>query len=883
MALELYRKKRNFKTTPEPEGRVATRKPRHLAFVVQKHAASHLHYDFRLELNGVLLSWAVPKGPSLDPNDKRLAIHVEDHPIEYGGFEGVIPPGQYGSGTVQLWDRGTWIPKGDAEEDYKKGRLKFTLDGGKLRGGWTLVRSHGAGYGKDGKGWLLIKEEDEYARPVHEASVVEEHPNSVASGRSLEEIAQDQDRVWHSSKSVAENVKSGAVARKSSRGATDPGAIRGAVKAPLSAFVEPQLATLVDEPPPGVGWVHEMKLDGYRILARIESGGARLYSRNGKDWTANFQTIAKAVAGLPARTAWIDGEVVVLQPDGRSSFQALQNALSRADARDFHYYVFDLPYLDDYDLRQARLIDRKRALQALVGQGAGTVRFSAHVEGAGREYFEQACGLGLEGIISKRADVGYQSGRGRSWVKVKCEMRQEMVIGGYTDPEGARVGFGALLLGVYENGKLRYSGKVGTGFDDATLESLKARLDALAQKEPPFVNPPRGAEARRAHWVAPELVAEVRFTEWTNDGTLRHPSFQGLREDKTAAAVVRERPAARQGADDAAVEAASAKTPARKKVAAGRRGSAAADRSGGSSVAGIALSNATKMLYPEASITKRDLACYYDTVAEWILPHLENRPLTLVRCPNGWNKQCFYQKNADESVDAAIGRVTVETSEGPACYMMANSLSALVALVQMGALEIHPWGSTSPELERPDRIIFDFDPDDDLEWMQVVEAVRLMKTLLEEIGLEGFLKTTGGKGLHVVVPIRPTLPWEEAKGFSKAVAELLARTFPDRYTDKITKSRRRGKIFIDYLRNASGATAIAPYAVRAREHAPVATPIGWDELAKEVRYDHFNVRNIPARLKRLKTDPWAGFFDLRQAVTADMMKKVGYFSKAAAK
>jgi len=869
MALELYRRKRNFRTTPEPEGKVVRRRDRNLAFVIQKHAASHLHYDFRLELNGVLLSWAVPKGPSLDPNDKRLAMHVEDHPIEYGDFEGIIPPRQYGAGTVLLWDRGTWTPKEDPEAGYRKGKLKFTLDGDKLHGGWTLVKSHGGKYGKQGNAWFLIKEDDAYAEPAHEASVVQEHPNSVASGRTLEEIAADKDRVWHSSRSVADNVKSGAVGRPKRKAALAPQKVRGAAKASLPEFVEPQLATLVGAPPTGQGWVHEVKLDGYRILARVEDGAARLYSRNGKEWTANFPAIARAAGRLPAQSAWLDGEVVVLQPDGRSSFQALQNALSRG-GDELYYYVFDLPYLDGYDLRRAALLDRKQLLEALMAAKGDPLRLSAHVAAPGADYFKEACRLKLEGIICKRADAEYTSGRGRSWLKVKCEMRQEMVIGGYTDPEGARTGFGALLVGVYENGRLRYSGKVGTGFDAATLAALKSKLDALRQEQPPFVNPPRGAEARRSHWVRPELVAEIRFTEWTDDGTLRHPSFQGLREDKNAGEVVRERPA-RDGA------ARSDESPARKSAAARKKSAAkAAAEKAGDVVAGVALTNATKVMYPEAGLTKRDLACYYESVARRILPHLANRPLTLVRCPNGWNKPCFFQKNADDAVDPAIERVQVTTSEGPARYMMANSLEAIVALVQMGVLEIHPWGSSRPKLGCPDRMIFDFDPDDELRWSDVVEAVSLMKTLLEEIGLQGYLKTTGGKGLHVVIPLKPARGWDEVKGFSKSVAEFLVRTFPERFTDKVTKSRRRGKIFIDYLRNAEGATAISAYAVRGRANAPVATPIAWSELSEEVRFDHFNVRNVPARLKRMKRDPWADFFDNAQTITAAMMKKVGY-------
>lgn len=857
MSLEPYRRKRNFKTTPEPAGRVARRRRTGLVYVIQKHAASHLHYDFRLELEGVLLSWAVPKGPSLDPNDKRLAMHVEDHPLEYGDFEGVIPPRQYGSGTVLLWDRGTWTPKGDPRESYRKGKLKFSLAGDKLHGDWTLVRSHGGRYGSDGKAWLLIKEDDEYAQPAREGPVVDEHPLSVASGRSIEEIAADKDRVWQSNKSVAENVASGAVVKRRRKPGPDPSRVAGASKAPLSASITPQLALLVDRPPEGEGWVHEMKYDGYRILCRVADGKAQLYSRNGKAWTSKLQPVADAASALPVRSAWLDGEVVVIDDEGRSSFQALQNALSGARASRLHYFLFDLLYLDGYDVRRASLVDRKRLLQSVLEHDKNDIiRYSEHVSASGAAYYAEACKLGLEGIICKRATDGYTAGRGRSWLKVKCEQRQEMVIGGYTDPAGARSGFGALLLGVHENGGLRYAGKVGTGFNETTLKTLHKKLQALKVAEPPFVNPPRGAEARRAHWVRPSLVAEVRFTEWTRDGTLRHPSFQGLREDKAAADVVKENAAAPAAAGPSA----------KKRAATG-----ASD-----AVAGIALTHADKLLYPEAHLAKRDLAKYYEAVADWILPQLANRPLTLVRCPNGWNQQCFYQKNADESVDAAIERVAVKTSDGPARYMMANSLSALVALTQRGVLEIHPWGSSRPKLQSPDRIVFDFDPDDDLAWAQVVEAVSLIRALLDEIGLQGFLKTTGGKGLHVVVPIRPTRGWDEIKGFSKAVAEFLVRTFPDRFTDKITKSRRRGKIFIDYLRNAEGATAIAAYAVRARANAPVATPIDWTELDREVRYDYFNVRNIPQRLARMKRDPWSGFFELKQSVTATMMKRVGY-------
>jgi bifunctional non-homologous end joining protein LigD len=925
MALELYNQKRNFGITPEPKGKVARNKGKALAYVIQKHRASHMHYDFRLELDGVLLSWAVPKGPSYDPAVKRLAMHVEDHPIEYGGFEGTIPPKQYGAGTVLLWDRGVWIPKGDPAEDYKRGRLKFELDGEKLHGGWMLVRSHGGKYDKD-KAWFLIKERDQYARPEAEGTVVEDEPNSVASGRSLEEIAADPDRVWHSNKSVAENVKTGTVKKKKPK--FDGAGLKGARKAAFPDFVEPELATLVKEAPAGGEWVHEMKLDGYRMLCRIEKGEVQMISRNGKDWTASFPSIARCVARLPVDTAWLDGEVVVMEADGRTSFQALQNALSTDHAGKLHYFAFDLMYLDGYDLRGAPLLERKRVLEAMLAGAPSALRFSSHIEGSGVEFFRQACSLKLEGMISKRAQSSYIGGRCRDWLKVKCSMRQEMVIGGYTDPEGARSGFGALLLGVYEpDGALRYSGKVGTGFNDATLKAMHKRLKALETKQPAFSNPPRGYEANGAHWIKPELVAEVEFTEWTNDGTLRHPSFQGLREDKKATDVIRERatatedivegpapsrvkktkasasakavktsarartraasskPAPVGAAQTKAAAAKSSKTRAKPAVAEPRASEPSKTRAksavaepreqGENSVAGVKLSNPSKLLYPEAGVTKKDLAVFYEAIADWILPQLRDRPLTLVRCPNGWEKQCFFQKHPDAKVDALIERVTVQESNGPTLYMMANSLPALVALVQMGALELHPFGSSAPKLTCPDRIIFDFDPDDGISWATLVEGVRLLKTLLEELGLRTFIKTTGGKGLHVVVPIKPAFGWDETKQFTKSIAELLVRSFPERFTSTISKSKRSGKIFIDYLRNADGATAVAAYSLRARRNAPVATPIAWEELATEVRHDYFNLKNVSDRLKKMKKDPWADFFDVKQSITKAMMKKVG--------
>ena len=899
MALQRYREKRNFEITPEPRGRVAPRAGKALSFVIQKHAASHLHYDFRLELNGVLLSWAVPKGPSLDPADKRLAMHVEDHPLEYGSFEGIIPAKQYGGGTVMLWDRGTWIPKGDPDAGYAKGHLKFELDGKKLKGGWTLIKTHGSKYGgKSGdKAWLLIKESDSFARHGAAARIVDDAPESVLSGRSIEDIAEQRERVWHSNKSVAANVRAGAVSKtkpssaaaRTRKGKTSPSAIVGARVAKLPAMLSPMLATLVDAIPTGDDWLHEIKYDGYRMLCRIDKSKVAVFSRNGKEWTGALGGIADAVGELGLESAWLDGEVTVVDDRGQTSFQALQNALSDPAGQRLVYFVFDVLYFDGYDLQGVALGERKSLLRKLIPETAKTVRFSADVRGSGAEFFKQACALGLEGAVSKRADSTYRGGaRTRAWLKVKCGKRQEMVIAGFTDPQGSRSGLGALLLGVYEpGGALRYSGKVGTGFNDRILASLRSKLDLLVQPSSSFVNPPRGYEAKGVHWVKPQLVAEIAFTEWTQDGTLRHPSFQGLREDKKAKDVVRETPVHEPEMKTAKLATKPAKAAASRGKAVSKpaplprakatvratdpKGSATSD-----TVAGVKLSHPDKLLYPESKLAKQDLARYYESVGEWILPHLRGRPLSLVRCPDGWSGECFYQKHAPKTINPAVERVLVPEGQGNATYMAANSVSALVALVQWGVLELHPWGARTPRLDRPDRLIFDFDPDDGVAWNEIVPAVGVLRTLLGDLGLSGFLKTTGGKGLHVVVPIRATLDWDEAKGFTKAIADLMVRTFPDRFIAVMSKSRRKGKIFIDYLRNAEGATAIAPYSLRARKNAPVATPIAWDELTEDVRFDHFNLRTVPQRLSELKSDPWADFLDLRQSVSKSMFKRVGY-------
>ncbi len=870
MALETYRAKRNFRRTPEPSGRKRSTRSSGRSFVVQKHAASHLHYDFRLEQDGVLMSWAIPKGPSLDPADKRLAMHVEDHPIEYGGFEGVIPKGEYGGGTVMVWDRGTWTPNGDPVAGYAKGELKFTLDGEKLKGGFVLVRTRGSKYGgKSGdKAWLLIKEKDAFASPSNGA-IVDAAPDSVVTGRTIDEIAHAKKHVWHSKLSVGANVRAGAIvsSSKAPKRATKASvaSVPGAKKAALPALLAPVLATLVDRAPTGDEWINEIKYDGYRMVCRVDGGSARLISRNGNDWTKAFPEIAKDLARLPVKRAWIDGEVVVLDAQGRSSFQALQNALTGASTRGLAFFAFDVMYRDGYDLRGVALRERKRVLREIVGKGVGTVRLGPEVQGRSEAFFGQACKLRLEGAVCKKADSLYAGGtRSRDWLKVKCTQRQEMVVGGFTDPQGSREGFGALLLGYYDDGKLRYSGKVGTGFDDEILRKLIPELRKREQPEPAFVDPPRGYAAKGAHWISPDLVAEVSFTEWSNDDALRHPSFLGLRADKKAADVVRER----------AVKPAAKASKSAKPASQLRRAKASAPPDVAHPVAGVSLSHPEKPYFPEAGLTKGDLANYYVGIAPHLLPHIEGRPLSLVRCPDGWSGQCFYQKHADRAVNKAVPRVEVQESKGRATYLGANSATALAALVQWGVIELHPWGSRTPRLDRPDRIIFDFDPDEKLAWKELVTAVGLLHSLLDEMKLVGFLKTTGGKGLHVVLPIRATLSWDDAKSFSRAVADFLVRTFPDRFTATAAKEKRKGKIFIDYLRNSEGATAIAPYAVRARANAPVATPIAWSELERDVRFDYFNVRNIPERLTRAHADPWAKFGATRQTITATMKKRL---------
>ena len=826
--LKKYRQKRDFAKTAEPRGsarRAPSRAKAHAdngkSYVIQKHAARRLHYDFRLELDGALLSWAVPRGPSLDPSVKRLAVETEPHPLEYGGFEGTIPKGEYGGGTVMVWDRGSWEPKDDARKGYQKGHLSFTLHGQKLAGAWHLVRTKPGP--KNEKAWLLFKSRDEFARTPGDA-LLEERAESALTGRSMEDIAagrgekQRRPRVWHSNRALPAAAK----------------------PAKLPDTVEPELATLVDAAPEGDDWIHEIKFDGYRVLARIDHGKVTLFTRNGNDWTDRMRALAGEIEKLGVDEAFIDGEVVVLDESGVSHFQALQNSLGFERDAALVYYAFDLVYLDGNDLSAAALVERKALLKKLLEarppELSRTIRLSEHVEGQGTEFFGKACALGVEGIVSKRAKSPYRSGRGRDWLKTKCTLRQEFVVVGYTEPGGSRSHLGALLVGIRRGNELSYAGKVGTGFSETSLGELHEKLAPLAVKTPPVANPPSGARARGITWVRPVLVAEVAFTGFTEDGLLRHPTFQGLRDDKQAKDVRLEKAEARP------------KEPA----------------SRGANPVDYPLTNPDKVLYPADGITKRELLDYYALVAERMLPHVGNRPLTLFRCPNGVGKPGFFQKHPGKGTPEGMRSISIRESEGKAPYSVIDDAWGLFGLLQLGALEIHTWGSRADDFEHPDLLVFDIDPDPSVDWKATLDCAFELRAVFESAKLESFVKTTGGKGLHVCIPIEPDLDWEKIKDFSARIAEAMVQRSPQKYVATVSKAKRKGKILIDYFRNSRGATFIAPYSTRARDGAPVAVPLEWDELTPRLKPSDFTVRTLKRRLDRQHHDPFERMAKVRQ-------------------
>jgi bifunctional non-homologous end joining protein LigD len=801
-----YNARRDFSRTPEPRPAVVKPRATGLRYFIQRHAATRLHYDFRLEWEGTLKSWAIPKGPSFDPAVKRLAVQTEDHPLSYGDFEGTIPAGEYGAGDVLLWDRGTWIPRDDPESGFARGKVHFELAGEKLRGEWVLFR-----LGREQRQWMLRKIDDGYARPGDDDAIVTTRP---------------------------ESVRRSAPARKTAR--KTPSRRKG--RSAMPDFIAPQLATLVSEAPTGSGWSYEVKYDGYRMLARCEGGKVRLVSRNGNDWTGRLAPLAAEMERLQMRDGWLDGEIVVPDERGLTSFQTLQRALD-GRATGVVYTVFDLPWADGEDLRDLPLSERTARLAEWLPKlpPRRALRLSEHLTGSGDEAWRAACKLGLEGLIGKRLDAPYVSGRTDTWIKLKCRSGQEFVIGGYTEPAGTRHGFGALLVGTRApDGGLDYAGRVGTGFDHDMLESLHRKLDALAVTKAPFRVPPKVPRSQRVHWVKAQLVAQVEFAEWTAEGLLRQASFQGLREDKDPRTAQRERPVA------------------------------------GNRVGAVVVSHPERVIYTTPRITKLDVVRYYEAVGAAMLPEVKGRPLSLVRCPQGIDGQCFYQKHVGTTLPAGVQRVPIREKTGVDDYLVITSIDGLLGLAQFGNIEFHTWGAHVPKVELVDRLIFDLDPDVELPWPRVIDAALLTRGLLNELGLPTFLKTTGGKGLHVVVPLKPTRDWDQAKRFAQAVAEKLAAAAPDRFTARMAKERRDRKIFIDYLRNARGATAIAAFSLRARPGAPVAMPIAWDKLApkRDIRGDVFNLKNAGAELPAALA-AWRDIAKSAATLTVKMFRALG--------
>jgi bifunctional non-homologous end joining protein LigD len=806
MGLTLYRKKRNFDATPEPRGKAVASEQN--AFVIQKHDARRLHYDFRLEMDGVLKSWAVAKGPSLDPNVKRLAVAVEDHPLEYGDFEGTIPKGEYGGGTVIVWDRGTWRPDGDPRKGLAKGHLEFELFGEKLHGRWHLVRMAPKPREKH-ENWLLIKGDDAAARPENEGDILVEQPDSAKTGRDLAAVATEAPG-WSS--------KSGKLP-----GPADVAKVKGAKKAKMPGFVEPALASLA-APPSGERWLHEIKFDGYRLQARIDAGEVTLWTRSGLDWTDKFgDRITAALRALPVQSALLDGELVVENGAGASDFSVLQSDLSENRSDRFIFTLFDALFLDGYDLREAPLIERKAQLKSLL-PATGPLRFSDHFDEDGALVLRHVCRLSLEGIVSKLRDAPYRSGRGKSWIKSKCSARQEFVIGGYVASSTSRKAIGSLVLGAFDKHALDYVGRVGTGFTQKMAAELFARLEPLATKAPPFAEKLTAEEARQVVFVRPELVAEIEFRAWTADGHLRHAAYRGLREDKPAESVQRETPAP--------------KTPPREPRSM------------------VKLTHPDRLYWPDAGVTKQGLADYYAEIFRYAAPFVVGRPLALLRCPDGVDGQQFFQKHPWKGMGSAILEVADPKGE---TAIAIKDLDGMISLAQAGVLEIHPWGSTLADWERPDILIMDLDPGDGVAWEKVIAAACEIRERLERAGLAAFVKTSGGKGLHVAAPLKPQAEWPAVKNFVKAFADAMAADSPDAYVSTIPKARRQGKILIDYLRNQRGATAIAAYGARARPGAPVSMPLDWEELGPAIGPAHFTIANAPTRLASLRKTPWENF------------------------
>jgi bifunctional non-homologous end joining protein LigD len=817
--IDTYNRKRDFSKTAEPKGRKLKGKGN--SFVVQKHDASRLHWDFRLEQDGVLKSWAVPKGPSLDPNDKRLAMRTEDHPLDYGDFEGTIPKGEYGGGTVMLWDQGRWIPEPgkDPRKTLDEGHLHFTLDGDRMKGEWVMFRLKPR-QGEKAEPWMLKKVTDQYANEDAGDTLVDEYQTSVTTGRTMAEIASGTD-VWRSNRG---GQKGGRAKKKSGQGPPP--------------FQPPQLATLVDSVPTGPDWIHEYKYDGYRLEIATGDGGATAWTRNGKDWSDKFRALVRAAASLPAGCL-IDGEAVALNDKGKPDFQLLQSTFKEQKGANLAFYAFDLLFDGGEDIRKLPNIERKERLAALLKGVAPPIIYGDHVVAKGEALFNAICKEGGEGIVSKKASAPYRGGRTRNWLKVKCIQRQEFVVVGWSESDRRR-GFRSLLLGLREKGKLKYAGKVGTGFNARMIEDLMERMKPLEIDEPPLEVP--RADRKGAHWIEPKLVAEIAFTEFTSDGILRHPSFIALREDKPAKDVVREVP-----------------EKLCKSEKQGHRASAESF--------GIAITNPDRVIYPEDGLTKKDLADYYAEIEALMMVDAARRPITLIRCPQGRGKHCFFQKHDSGSMGEFVKHIPIKEKDGEvADYLYFEDVRGLLACVQMGTIEFHGWGSRVDKVEYPDRLVFDLDPDVGLDFAAVRSAAVRLRELLTDLGLKSFPLLTGGKGIHVVVPLDRSADWTAVKSFAERFSRAVAEAEPERFTANIRKVQRKGRIFLDWLRNQRGATAVLPYSARAREGAPVAAPIAWEELDEYNGGNAFSIRDADRLIDRASSRLLAGWGQAKQAL-----------------
>lgn len=846
--LAVYKAKRNFAVTTEPaEGGKAS--PNALSFVVQKHAASRLHYDFRLELDGVMVSWAVPKGPSFDPKEKRMAIHVEDHPISYSSFEGTIPPKQYGAGTVIVWDRGTWEPVGDPRAGLKAGKLVFRLNGQKLEGVWELVKI--AKGGERQEPWILFKKKDEFVRSHAEYDVVAALPDSVIS------------KPIKKAPPKARTVATPKSARLGSGGAAG---VMGAKKAPLPEVINPQLATLAAGIPSSGEWLYEIKFDGYRLMARLEGAKVALVTRGGHDWQAKMPALAQELASLGLESSFLDGEIVVLGENGNPDFNALQNAFDRRQGADrIVYFVFDAPFFQGHDLREVPLRDRRELLKAFFDKRAtDRIRFSADFPADPASILKSACQMKLEGVIAKRADAPYVSRRSETWLKLKCKLRQEFVVCGYTDRSDNVSQVGSLLLGIHDKGgELVPAGSVGTGWSSTEAQELKEKLLPLVQDNAPFTlgasKPGRWSKRKAGseRWVKPVLLAEVTFAEWTPQGQVRHASFVGMRDDKPARAIVREEPkviGGVEGRGETSKSKRTAKNP---------------------SATSVKISHGERVIDATSGVTKLDLVRYYESIAEFILPHLKGRPCSLVRGPAGVGGQLFFQKHGEKIGIPGITELPPALWPGHTSLLEVANPTALAGAAQMNVIEFHTWNSVTKAIDKPDRMIFDLDPGEGTTWEHIQEAATLVRSMLNALGLEAWLKTSGGKGLHVVVPLAPRYDYDIVKGFSQAIVQHLSKTIPSRFVAKSGPSNRVGKLFVDYLRNGHGATTAAAFSARARPGLGVSMPVSWDELATLKSGAHWNVRTARDHLSFQTADPWADYWKKRQGL-AEPMKRLGY-------